>query len=277
MAIYLWWEGIRKSLLTFRECRSITCIHNFQFAKDIPQILLLVFSIMPKTAGAFYCILLIVIHKKCFLLLISAESLNSDEIITRIKWFLYWFYLRSQHTFPCFFFWTYFLCCDVWGLSSLWRVLSFLWQNHSMCRWIWHLQQLMGTFSLFQIPHFRLLLIDMVSYFGHVFKKLAKPLYKWIPLSVYKTFFFKKKSLLDIRKMNYERKQLQCVVSAAVGEIECDQDAWRCAGLPFQIVMWHFPVFTVLLVISHQMAHLLELGTGTVSYILSCVYGSPSL
>lgn len=92
-----------------------------------------------------------------------------------------------------FLFLTYFLCCDVWGLSSLWRVLSFLWQNHSMCRWIWHLQQLMGTFSLFQIPHFRLLLIDMVSYFGHVFKKLAKPLYKWIPLSVYKTFFFKKK------------------------------------------------------------------------------------
>lgn len=126
-------------------------------------------------------------------------------------------------------------------------------------------------------PYFRFLLIDMVSYSGHVFKKLSKPLYKWIPLSVYKTFFFKKKSLLDIRKMNYERKQLQCVVSAAVGEIECDQDAWRCAGLPFQIVMWHFPVFTVLLVISHQMAHLLELGTGTVSYILSCVYGSPSL
>lgn len=71
-----------------------------------------------------------------------------------------------------FLFLTYFLCCDVWGLSSLWRVLSFLWQNHSMCRWIWHLQQLMGTFSLFQIPHFRLLLIDMVSYFGHVFKNL---------------------------------------------------------------------------------------------------------
>lgn len=94
-----------------------------------------------------------------------------------------------------FLFLTYFLCCDVWGLSSLWRVLSFLWQNHSMSRWIWHLQQLMGTFSLFQIPHFRLLLIDMVSYFGHVFKKLAKPLYKWIPLSVYKTFFFKKKNL----------------------------------------------------------------------------------
>lgn len=119
MAIYLWWEGIRKSLLTFRECRSITCIHNFQFAKDIPQILLLVFSIMPKTAGAFYCILLIVIHKKCFLLLISAESLNSDEIITRIKWFLYWFYwfyLRSQHTFPCFFFWLifYVVTCEVY-------------------------------------------------------------------------------------------------------------------------------------------------------------------
>lgn len=41
-------------------------------------------------------------------------------------------------------------------------------------------------------PYFRFLLIDMVSYSGHVFKKLSKPLYKWIPLSVYKTFFFKK-------------------------------------------------------------------------------------
>lgn len=39
-------------------------------------------------------------------------------------------------------------------------------------------------------PYFRFLLIDMVSFSGHVFKKLSKPLYKWIPLSVYKTFFF---------------------------------------------------------------------------------------
>lgn len=200
MAIYLWWEGIRKSLLTFRECRSITCIHNFQFAKDIPQILLLVFSIMPKTAGAFYCILLIVIHKKCFLLLISAEipefwwNYNQNKMI-----FVLILSAITAHL-SLFLFLTYFLCCDVWGLSSLWRVLSFLWQNHSMCRWIWHLQQLMGTFSLFQIPHFRLLLIDMVSYFGHVFKKLAKSLYKWIPLSVYKTFSLKKNLFLTSEK-----------------------------------------------------------------------------